>query len=590
MVLPTVITASGSIVAINNEYWVLQDRVVLMVSCFTNLPEAKINDVLEYKSIDSVIEIGERVFNYRVVEILAKADTKTEEEIVFRDIEIKVFKSSSNFEKKYILISNRSNREFIWTAYRIDPFDRQLKCQQLERPKTIRAKNGQQQINFILLPREQGRKEYTVKADFEIAGEKFQKQAKIIVEVVNTALNVVPAPIPTEQQCRFVDIQMEHYLVPKDLRLINFTNVDLARQELISEYPFLDEELTSENYINRLSYSIYIEEIAQDVAFAAYTLQRVLFEDCENGLRLKVASVAEKRPSIIAGDIITVSDPFCDENSNRFQGRIFQVENDAIKVKFQERFHESHHGKEFNVSFSYSRFMIKKKHHAICKITTNEALGYDFLFPELVSVIESKPPQLDVSLELGKLMMNGTERQWYDQKLNSYQKGAIVNVLRGECRPTPYIIYGPPGTGKTMTVIELIKQIFFLIPNANLIVATPSNSAANLFTEALAKSQKFKSPHDFIRIVSNNQIINEAIPVGLEKYCASVSNKSDDGTLGFEVSETFEQKTRTLIERFPAYSDRDRPASRIDEIKDRQLPDLYLDHSLHRKLYANELP
>ena len=92
------------------------------------------------------------------------------------------------------------------------------------------------------------------------------------------------------------------------------------------------------------------------------------------------------------------------------------------------------------------------------------------------------------------------------------------------------------GTGKTRTVVELIHQIFCVIPTSTIIVATPSNSAANLFTESLAKSQKLKGNHDFIRLVSNNQVENNLIPDTLLKYCATVSTSSDDGTSELKVN------------------------------------------------------
>jgi RNA helicase armi len=57
-------------------------------------------------------------------------------------------------------------------------------------------------------------------------------------------------------------------------------------------------------------------------------------------------------------------------------------------------------------------------------------------------------------------------------------------------------------------------------------VATPSNSAANIFTAALKSSSIFKSNFDFIRLVSNNQVEKNLIPDGHERYCATVSISS----------------------------------------------------------------
>lgn len=70
-------------------------------------------------------------------------------------------------------------------------------------------------------------------------------------------------------------------------------------------------------------------------------------------------------------------------------------------------------------------------------------------------------------------------------------------------------------------------QIALLDPNAHIIIATPSNSAANLFTEALIDSGKFDKPHDFIRFVGNNQIERDLIPGHLQRYCGTICVASE---------------------------------------------------------------
>jgi len=40
---------------------------------------------------------------------------------------------------------------------------------------------------------------------------------------------------------------------------------------------------------------------------------------------------------------------------------------------------------------------------------------------------------------------------------------AIKHIVAGTSRPAPFLVFGPPGTGKTVTIVEAMKQVCFLI-------------------------------------------------------------------------------------------------------------------------------
>lgn len=334
---------------------------------------------------------------------------------------------------------------------------------------------------------------------------------------------------------RFIEIRIKEHKVPPTLRSIMMANSSFARKEeaLKADLPWLYEPLNKDNYRGKLHHMIYLEELAMEEAFRNYDLERAHFNkgtgDDEGFLKLHVANIAEKRPSITIGDSVLVSDPFCSYGKNErkpeiYEGCIHKVKKDFILLKFSENFHAKYNGEDYRVEFCFSRSSYKKQHHAIEVVYSRDSdrfLGSKFFFPNFSKKME---PQLNVELtDREEMKLFGFDRRypWYNKRLNKQQKQAVFNILKGECRPTPYIIFGPPGTGKTMTIIETILQIAKNVIGSRIIVGTPSNSSANLITELLVES-KVLTTGDFLRLVSFNQIEKELIPEHLAKYCGTV--------------------------------------------------------------------
>ena len=61
----------------------------------------------------------------------------------------------------------------------------------------------------------------------------------------------------------------------------------------------------------------------------------------------------------------------------------------------------------------------------------------------------------------------------------------VYNMTYGTSHPHPYILFGPPGTGKTVTLVEAIKQVWRTDSNSRILVAAPSNTAADLLASKL---------------------------------------------------------------------------------------------------------
>lgn len=403
-------------------------------------------------------------FDERVFAIIEVGNVENiEENIIVKDVDFKIAQNSRSYTHKTIAVFNKSNVAIELLEYQlVDSSSDLIQLRKVKTKKCLVASNGMYKIPVDIrgTTRTSGTYKFVMKTSFKTENDqKIIKESKITVEVY--AFRV--ATQSQRDAPRFIKIRFKDYYVPEDVRSINFTQVSTVSEKFREAYPYLKEELSPDNYLKKMRISLYIEEIAMEDAFDGYKVENASFDtDSKGDLKLKVKDVAEKRPSIgenifdhtrfnylikillAIGDRVEAIGPYRDGEQIVHRGHIEFVGDDEVLLRFSDDFKKNFADREYTVCFVSSRTPYKQQQHALEVITKHDGLGFDFLFPAMENV-RKRYSRLDAKLENGKLIRFGTECRWYDQKLNSYQKQAVVNIMRGEARPMPYIIYGPPG-------------------------------------------------------------------------------------------------------------------------------------------------
>ncbi|KAL0117562.1 hypothetical protein PUN28_010398 [Cardiocondyla obscurior] len=323
-----------------------------------------------------------------------------------------------------------------------------------------------------------------------------------------------------------------------------------------NQIPCLLQPLSFETYKERFHIMLYLEEIAQTLFLRKYDIENGVMRRCGEYLALQVPGLVEKRPSLLVGDRAIVSFPWDTSQGNlKYEGFIHKTKSTEIFLKFNEKFHHDYNGENCKVTFKSSYTTIQRCHNAV-NLALNR-LGPDFLFATRIIQkqpqfhleeyeVEEQPIHLRVcnkhnesdncsttnELEPYINQIKKRKLNWFNKKLNYYQKEAVRNIILGLARPLPYVIFGPPGTGKTITLCETILQLLTTIPESRILVATPSNSSANLIAERLLDSNILK-PGDLVRLIAYHCLDNDSIPEKLLPYCATAELANEGTTDNF---------------------------------------------------------
>lgn len=163
-----------------------------------------------------------------------------------------------------------------------------------------------------------------------------------------------------------------------------------------------------------------------------FDMQGATLERHGHFLKLKVLGLAEGRPSVLRGDVVT-----CTWKRKLYKGRVRETQLLYVILEFHSSFHRRYNPSldRVDVRFTFSRMTIRTS-HAGC-VAAEIKLGEAMLAPTLehVDAIHSKSNNSRSSA--GSL-------NWNKRDLNEEQKRAVQSIVAGSSRLMPYVIFGPP--------------------------------------------------------------------------------------------------------------------------------------------------
>ncbi|KAJ3321096.1 hypothetical protein HDU76_000148 [Blyttiomyces sp. JEL0837] len=311
----------------------------------------------------------------------------------------------------------------------------------------------------------------------------------------------VPPPKPDFR--RLLPTPMGQYPVPSEVR--EFVE-DEDRKRFESEDPF---PMSPETYSKTFSELMWVEELQMERDIRKYDMNGVDLIHNPNSPRfiLKVAGLAEGRPSVLYGDRVFARRSDL-ASGIEWEGFVHEVNKEELWLQFNPRFlAEVYMAKmKFNVRFAYTRIPLRSCHQAIGLLAR---LPDNVKFPTLTADIGQTNATPDKPLDLQSRGMF---------ELNEEQRIAVTNIVYRKHGSAPYVIYGPPGTGKTKTLCEAICQVYKSFGRSlstRFLVLAPSNTAADQLCERL--SGVF-SPSEMFRLNSYRRPV-DGIPAKIEPHC-----------------------------------------------------------------------
>ncbi|GIL67707.1 hypothetical protein Vafri_21028 [Volvox africanus] len=322
----------------------------------------------------------------------------------------------------------------------------------------------------------------------EAEDEQQKKKRSMNLEPVN--FDVVDGiPPPGYKDSVETAVKMRSLTVPPQLRSLVQEKDEEKLRQLVPPRRHV-AGLGQAEYAKRLQQLLWLEELQHEIDIRWYDMKEVTLDKVGQTylLELKVPGLAENRPSVLKGDRLLVAH-HNSTSGREYAGYVHVVMKEQVRMRFADSFlnNEWIAGRRFDVRFTVNRSVFNLMQNALRRAAKPSNLSPSLVLP---GIRPSTPP---VGLPLREPPggdtypgASGGPLVWQHTNLNTEQRLAVREVLRGAYAPLPYLIFGPPGTGKTSTLVEAAKQLLLTQPSSRLLLVAPSNSAADLLIQSLA--------------------------------------------------------------------------------------------------------
>lgn len=291
---------------------------------------------------------------------------------------------------------------------------------------------------------------------------------------------------------------------------------DALKNVKLHHEPRISSDTTTQrdsHFYKRMMQEVEQEKKADRVEKRKYNQSHIPIEYHQDRMRLKIyiKDLKIKLPTLKKGEpirltrktrigvcsMVWVSTNFDEFHSNDYMTLTFSRAKD--KCKFDSQLVNKSRSIEWNFELYHNPNMYDRKREA-CHEVSITGSWLDVLCRATI------PSEADKNLERDLVRDCHTLKEddiiCHSQSLNKLQKKCILQIMKAENRPHPFVLFGPPGTGKTVTIVEAIIQIHKRNPKANILVCGNSNSCADLIATRLIASQLFE-PKGLVRLVAD---------------------------------------------------------------------------------------